>query len=1081
MKKNSIQKKMLTALFVFILGMGLNVQAHDTETNPKLTLDKNPVTGHELVSLIEKQTPLKFAYDESVDKKLEQKITVRKLNTTLADVLQWIKHDANIGYVFAQANFIVLNVIKPKETRPAAAGAISGIVLDETGQPLPGASIRVLETGTGLQTAVDGTYSLSIAAGSYTVEVSFISYQTQRITGVVVSGENVTTLNITLKPAVGKLEEVVITAEHQRESVVGLYAKQKNNTAVTDGISAEQIARTPDNNAAQALRRISGVQISDEKYVVIRGLSDRYNNVMLNGSSVPSTEPNRRNFAFDLVPSALLDEIVINKTGTPDLSGEFAGGLVQVKTRSIPEENFLKVTVGTGYNTQSTGKPMLGLDRGKNAWLGFASPVHQLPKGMSLDAYNKLALRVTPQTPADDPTRQQINQYLGTMPDNWQLKKYTATPMQNYQLQAGRVITMREDQRFGVLGALVYRNDQDIEYRSITNPYANRYYGTDNIYTTRIGGSLNMGYQVGRHKLSLFNTYNRKFSDKLWKYNGVDEDNNMTRHDSYSNVTVINALAQSQLSGEHVIGGKNIKIDWSGSAARLDRDQPWSRVLARTQDGAYNYPKDYFGYGLGDIILKNGNLYYSVLNEYQYNWAANVQIPFQAWKLNHYIKAGYQGRYRTADFSSNIYRMYAFGNPGAYTGLPYENVFNRQQFSSNLYLYPISTSGRDLSKAETSDGYQGFQRLNTVYAMMDIKPVEQLRVVGGMRVENNDQRVFDELWNSETLSYYRNSTVLDETDWLPSVNVIYSVTPKINLRAAWYKTLARPDLREMSSFTYWDYEIFDGIAGDSLKTTRINNMDFRAEFYPGSGEVVSVSLFYKKFRNPIEILYIQTGGGFDLYYQNLMSAQDLGFEIDFRKSLNFISPRGFFSNLYLSGNFTWLNARVKFDPRSAVNAEGEPVSTERNRPLAGQSPYIVNGGLLYAGKKVTLSASYNRYGKRIVFASPNRAVDEYEAPRDMVDLQLSYRFTKSDRAEFKVNVSNLLNQEQIMYKNQFDANNNLGFPQGATSIEPYPGSYGGLVPEQIDPKGSSYNKDYDTVTRRFRFGTSVSISLSYRF
>ncbi len=282
--------------------------------------------------------------------------------------------------------------------------------------------------------------------------------------------------------------------------------------------------------------------------MVIRGLSDRYNNVLLNGAMLPSSEPNKRNFAFDMVPSALLEEIVVNKTATPDLTGEFAGGLVQIRTKSIPDQNFFQLTVGTGFNTQSTGKEMLGLDRGKNAWAGFASDIHNKPQGMTFGEYSRLEAQVHHKnTPADNPIRRQMHQFLGTMPDNWMLKKYTAQPMQNYQVQLGRVMQFRNENRFGLLAALTYRNDQDIERREMYAIYSNDFKGTNNKYATTLGGSLNLSYQTRKHKFTLQNTYNRKFSDAMWKYTGVDGDNNDMQHNSYSNVTIINQLFQSQL------------------------------------------------------------------------------------------------------------------------------------------------------------------------------------------------------------------------------------------------------------------------------------------------------------------------------------------------------------------------------------------------------------------------------------------------------------------------------------------------------------------------------------------------------
>src|SRR5690606_2453323 len=222
--------------------------------------------------------------------------------------------------------------------------------VDNRNQPLPGVTIRV-QGGKGTVTQVDGTYDLELEPGKYVIEFSFISYNTRRVTEVEVTAKGVTPLNIAMTPAASALKEVVVTANYRKASVEGLYALQKNNAAISDGISAEQIRVTPDNNAAQVLKRVSGLTVQEEKYVTVRGLSERYNTVLLNGSMLPSTEPNRRNFAFDIIPSGLIDNIVIHKTATQDFSSEFAGGLVQVYTKDIPVESYYNITLGTGINT----------------------------------------------------------------------------------------------------------------------------------------------------------------------------------------------------------------------------------------------------------------------------------------------------------------------------------------------------------------------------------------------------------------------------------------------------------------------------------------------------------------------------------------------------------------------------------------------------------------------------------------------------------------------------------------------------------------------------------------------------------
>ncbi|MCD8739852.1 TonB-dependent receptor [Mucilaginibacter roseus] len=1085
---NRIEKRRLSfIIFAALLIMFSPVQAQSAPARPTFSINISKSTLSDLLDAIKEQTGYEFFFDRVAAKK----ISVEHFRLTASSIqpfLKKLRKDLPVDYQ-VNRNEVTIQIESDEKynsrTRMEQPGKLSGKVFDDKGGTLPGASIRVVGANYATQTAADGTYQLNLPPGTYIIEVSYISFQSKRITDVAVKPNQVTPLDVLLTVDSKSLKEVVVTASYRRASIEGMYAKQKNNSAVSDGITAEQISRTPATNTAQVLSKISGLQISNDRNVVVRGLSDRYNNVLLNGAVLPSSEPNRRDFAFDMIPSALVDNIVVNKTATPDLTGEFTGGLVQVNTKDIPTEDFFQVTIGSGYNTRATGKNTLGLDRGNRSWLGLASNIHKKPEGLTFGEYNSVITAVQNNTPTAD-QRTKINSFLSEVPENWRFKQYTGQPIQNYQLQGGKVFSFKNDSRLGVVGALTYRNEQRADQRDL---YFNNFYdykGEQYRYLTTLGGSLNLGYSFGKNKITLQNTYNGRYSDDFWKYKGVDFDNNNSRVDNYNNVTVINNLLQSQLSGEHTVTKTGIKIDWNFSAARLNRDQPYSRILLR-QNGSVgdNTPDDYFGYNFSDPGIRNGSVYYSELNEKLFNWGTNVQVPFKLLDLNQTFKAGYQGKYRESDFSASLYRIFSF-NRGSnyYSGLPYYDVFNTANFTNDLYLRPIGTGGSVYGSRPSSEGYDGFQRLHAFYGMLDFKPIKMLRVIGGIRAEKNTQTVFDNILSSGATTVDRVATGINQIDWLPSVNAIYSPTSQFNIRAAVYKTIARPDLRELSAFRYFDYDIYDVIEGAPLRTTKINNADLRFEYYPSPGEIISISGFYKKFKDPIEVVYIGTSSGQTLFYNNLLSAEDIGLELDFRKSLNLWgSESSILKNIFLSGNFTWLDASIEFDPLVAVDAEGNTVSSKRNRPLAGQSPYIVNGGLLYTGKQFGLNVTYNRYGKRIVYASPNRSLDQYENSRDIIDAQVSYKFLKQQKAEFRLNVSNLLNQEQFIYTNRFADGNPFGFSSGDASIQEYPSTADQtpLPAERIDPKGTSYNKDYDTKFRRFRFGTTFTLNFIYRF
>ncbi|WP_316836378.1 TonB-dependent receptor [Pedobacter nutrimenti] len=1051
-------------------------KGQSASSKPLIDLQITNQNLNEVIGILKSQTSYDFFYDKEAAKKVVvHHLAFKKL--TMEEALRRMHKELPLEYEVLR-NEVSIRIESPEKFNLRKSqqkpGKLSGRIMDDKGETLPGASIKILSTSMSFQSATDGTYQQSLEPGTYAIEVSFMGYQTKRITDVTIKAGQNTPLDILLKSDSKSLNAVVVTASYKKASIEGLYARQKNNAALSDGITAEQISRTPDNNTAQVLKRVSGLQISQNKYVVIRGLSDRYNNLMMNGAPLPSSEPNRRDFAFDMVPSALVDNIVVNKTATPDLTGEFTGGLVQITTKDIPDENFTQLTVGTGYNSRATGKDFIGLARSKYAYLGFGDSHYDRPTGMTFKQYMGIVSQLP--DPGNIEQRKQAASFLSTLPNNWAMRKYTALPTQNYQFSLGRSIPVGGN-TIGIIAALTYRNEQEADQNDRYQATVNDYKGIDYTFTTTLGGALGLAYRFGKNKITLKNTYNRKLSDQLYKFEGNDFMNDSFVND-YSDVVVINQLFQSVLSGEHSLGKRGIKFDWQASMADLKRDQPFTKIMDRRQPANYTGPKDLYDPVFTDLQAALGSLYYSKLKEKLYTWAANFQVPFQFLNLNQSFKAGYQGKYRKADFGADIFRIrylkQASGSFADYSGFAYYDIYNSANFAnSELYLYPIGGSGKDISSEGSGQGYNGSQHLDAFYGMFDLKLLSKLRLIAGLRAEKNDQSVT----NLKANTGKEELVSLRKTDWLPSANLIYSLNEKMNVRAAWYKTVARPDLRELSSFEYFDPVLMRSIYGSSLKSTTIENLDLRYEFYPSPGEVISISGFYKKFKNPIELQLVPTSGAPSYKYTNLASAKDLGLEIDFRKSLDFISPdAGLLKNIFMSGSLTILDASVELEPSKDLKGD----SYKRSRPLYGQSPYIINAGINYTGRQFGLNVLYNRYGKRIVFASAGISYDEYEKPRNLVDLQINYKFLKQQRAEVKFNISDLLNAETIIYRNQYPKGN-PHFKEGEPSVQDVPGASYQLAEGQADPKGTSYNPGYDLVAGRIRNGTTYSLSFSYRF
>ncbi|MBK9014123.1 MAG: carboxypeptidase-like regulatory domain-containing protein [Saprospiraceae bacterium] len=447
----------------------------------------------------------------------------------------------------------------------AQTGRIYGIITDETSnETLIGASVLVVETGSGTVSDIDGSFELKLAPGKYTLEISSIGYQSQKVTDLEIKGGENIKMDFVLGTETETLTEIVITAAAKRNSYANLMLLQQKSVAVVTGISAEQMKLSPDKNTSDVLKRVSGASVQDNRYVVIRGLSDRYNTALINGLSLPSTEPDKRAFSFDIFPSNLLDNLIIYKTATPDLPGEWAGGVVQLNTKEIPEEGFASLSISTGYNSQSTFKNFKSYKGGSTDWLGHDDGTRALPtelEGVSRDSFN---VNSTNQA-----------KYAKTFPNDWAISDESSMrPSMSLQFSGGRSFG-----KLGMVGALTYSNSPKIVTgdRSDFNVDQSQLYNYfDRIYKTNVsvGGLFNLAYKLSdRSKIQLNNTYTVSSDDQLFERTGTDiEQARYVRSNSMFYTS--NTMFSSQLLGEHALTDKQIKLTWGLGVQPLDPHHP---------------------------------------------------------------------------------------------------------------------------------------------------------------------------------------------------------------------------------------------------------------------------------------------------------------------------------------------------------------------------------------------------------------------------------------------------------------------------------------------------------------------------
>lgn len=915
-------------------------------------------------------------------------------------------------------------------------GKIIGKVVDKaTNEPVIGLVVMIDGTSTGTQTNFDGQYELiNLKAGTYKIVFKYISYNTKIVEGVVVNSGKSTTLNVAMEEQGKQIQEVVVTSSYKKESLGALYTIQKNNITISDGISSDIIKKSPDRNTSEVLRRVSGASIQDNKFVVIRGLSDRYNVALINGSPLPSTEPDKRAFSFDIFPANLLDNMTITKAATPDLPGDFAGGVIQLNTKDFPEESFFNVNMGLSINSITKGRKfMQNSTTGKYDFLGIDDGTRAIPDGVPSEE-----LYPTNAKSAAAMSRLFRNDW--GYSDN-----KVAAPGGSFQILYGNKSKIAKKD-FGYVYGITYNNTQrynQIERQDFDNSIGKRFIYADDNYKNNItlGGLLNLSYQTGKNsKVSLKNIYNINTDINTVVRNGFNlEDNtpDTVKIKSYNYEFTSKRLLSSQVNYEKIFTGRDIKFKANAGVSRIDRDEPDARSLQYSN----NITQSPDAPMLAQINFtpdKNARKFYSQLKENTYSFGSDVTVPFTLFKDKSSVKVGVYASKRERDFAARFfgYKRQGFPISDSILSLSPEHLFDVSNLADSSKKPFKGFILEDITNPTAR--YSAQNNLQAAYIMFDNHLIKNLRVVWGARVESNNIRL-----QSPGDSLELNMT---NVDVLPSANITYALTEKMNLRFAYSKTVSRPEFRELATFEYEDFITNTLIQGNpNLKRAIITNYDVRWELYPRAGEVISVTGFYKNFNNPIESVYLG-GSNKTKTFQNVAEAKNLGVELEFRRKLNFLNNINFLAweqwdNFVFYANTSIISSKV--DLRGNINA------ADSIRPLQGQSPYIINAGLQYSDAKSGLNVSllYNVIGRRIVEAGYLGYENVWEAPRNLVDAQISKVIFNN--FEVKLNVSDILNQKRIYY-------------------------------QDID-KDKKFDESKDNKILSTNWGTTYSFSLAYKF
>lgn len=862
-------------------------------------------------------------------------------------------------------------------TAKAQTGSIKGNIRDfGTDKPLAGVQVVVDFTSAKATTNMYGDFSIGgVPVGDQTLTFFYPRYKTKKYTGVKVSPHSSVRLKIYMKEELNKMGEMTVTADRYQETEAAVISEIKNTDLIATGVSYEALNRTQDPNAAHSVKRMSGTLISEDKFVMIRGLNERYSLFLMNDVMVPATETDSRAFAFDMIPSSLIDRIMIYKTGGAELPADYAGGIISLKTKDIPDTNRLYAGLGFGYRAGTTTREILHYRGGERDFIGMDDGTRALPDGFPSFVFG-----------IRDPQRTREFGEKSRIPIPWELVNTRAYPDLKFNIGYGGKfnlgqmlignITHAEFQGSNLLfeaDRLRFRNRNDRNGQDTV--FKTREYQFD--YETRLGVIHNWAFVPSvQHKIEFKNFLNHssRNSTTLRRelYFGGDKVP-VQEFDSYNYFFEERLMYLGQLVGTHYLGA-NSKLNWAAAYGLSSRNEPNTRRL-RTVGLPYDArPKA----NVFDTLpnYRSASHFFSKMNEVTLTLKADYEQtlnPLADEEKQIKLKVGGYLENKTRNFDARWMSYRISPDPRARSRVRTEvigGLFREDNINDTTGLVLQEGTG-------PTDKYTASNTLTAGYASVLWPVTYRLSINGGARIEANTQNI-----ESGTI---KNTSPL--VSFLPSVHATYKLSDITFFKLAYNTSVIRPALGELAPFRNYDFwwECFR-VGNPNLQTTTIQHFDARFEFFPSLQDMITVGVFHKMFNNPIE-QFMDTGQYVpNFVFKNSAAAQNTGLEIEVKKSLADLTLEPVLRDISFSGNFSYI-----FNSRITLTEEQRLAGYDGNRGMLGQSPYMANFGAYYISQKnqVQINLVYNVFGPRVFAAGNSIHNTYYEMPRHTFDMNIT--------------------------------------------------------------------------------------------
>jgi hypothetical protein len=861
----------------------------------------------------------------------------------------------------------------------AQTGSLHGTIRDaESGESMVGASVLVEGQSRGCATDIDGKYLISgLTPGKVTLRISYIGYAEMLVQEIEIEGGERKRIDVSLSQEVLATDEVVISADRVLETESAMLAARKISSTIGDGFSSEQVSITPASTTSDALKRVTGVTIVDNKFVYVRGVTDRYNSTLLDGVTVTSTDTDvdKKSFAFDMVPAKLVKNTIVTKSASPDLPADFSGGLVRINMVDFPDNRLFKVNLSTSTQNIATGKDIL-ISQGSNTdWLGMDDGLRNAPEeGLDRHELGK------------------------ALPNTWAQRRRSGPLGLGLSLSYGDRYEVGDDQ-LGFIAAATYntgysRTEIDTRYALAPTVILREGSGVIDKYSAAWGLVVNTGYKfAGNHKLRLRNSFNQTGEDKVSSQTLDDgdifEDVHVSEWDERS-------VYVSQLSGDHVLPGLgNAKVSWRAG---------YTQSIAREPDRKtyiYNRPSDEPEWPLAHSFADRS---WAKLDEYSRTAGIDITVPLgQQGKVK--VGGVFEKRERYYDIEFYQTELDLLSRNFYLRLLPIDSIFVPENYGPDYFEMKILSA--------PSDKYRGEHRLGAAYAMVDLPfsiMEEKFRIAGGVRMEDSEQLVHTTDPTSLNLPFVsRVATV----DYLPSMNFTYQLNDITNLRLAYGHSVNRPEFRELASFYFYDYSLYQGAYGNpNLRRAYVRNYDIRFELFPGMGEVIAVSWFHKSLTDAIEVKTIPSSNPERTWF-NSPKGTNAGWEFEVRKDFGFLGS--WYRNIMVAGNYTIVESEIEYEDGAIVDGEtGEVIPVFSTRDMQGQSPYVINLSLLVnvpeSGTRMTLL--FHQFGDRMHAVGDLREKDIMELSHPTVDLTFIQEMP-FDGVQLKFSWLNALDERKV--------------------------------------------------------------------